>query len=118
MSSCPDRWARATSIASRPEGHDPLRREGRRATCRPSATAAQATGNRTTTDLSEKHIAAALFAGGAGDLQVLCRHLAERDGPIVPIYTAPYPLEFLRNEVSLSTNTAAAGGNASLMTIG
>ncbi len=80
--------------------------------------AVEATGNRSTIDLSEKHIAAALFAGGAGDLQVLCRHLAERDGPIVPIYTAPYPVEFLRNEVSLSTNTAAAGGNASLMTIG
>jgi RHH-type proline utilization regulon transcriptional repressor/proline dehydrogenase/delta 1-pyrroline-5-carboxylate dehydrogenase len=31
---------------------------------------------------------------------------------------APYPLEFLVDEVSLSVNTAAAGGNASLMTIG
>jgi RHH-type proline utilization regulon transcriptional repressor/proline dehydrogenase/delta 1-pyrroline-5-carboxylate dehydrogenase len=80
--------------------------------------AVQATGNRATTDLSDKHIAAALFAGGAGDLQVLCRHMAERDGPIVPIYAAPYPLDFLRSEVSISTNTAAAGGNASLMTIG
>jgi RHH-type proline utilization regulon transcriptional repressor/proline dehydrogenase/delta 1-pyrroline-5-carboxylate dehydrogenase len=77
-----------------------------------------ATGNRATTDISEKHIAAALFAGGAGDLLVLCRHLADRQGPIVPIHVAPYPLDFLRSEVSLSTNTAAAGGNASLMTIG
>ena len=43
---------------------------------------------------------------------------AERDGPIVPVHVAPYPLEFLVDEVSLSVNTAAAGGNASLMTIG
>ena len=39
-------------------------------------------------------------------------------GPIVPVYVAPYPVEFLGAEVSLSVNTAAAGGNASLMTIG
>jgi RHH-type proline utilization regulon transcriptional repressor/proline dehydrogenase/delta 1-pyrroline-5-carboxylate dehydrogenase len=44
--------------------------------------------------------------------------MAERDGPIVPIYLAPYPVDFLRSEVSISTNTAAAGGNASLMAIG
>ena len=44
--------------------------------------------------------------------------MAAREGPIVPIYVEPYPLEFLRDEVSLSVNTAAAGGNASLMTIG
>jgi RHH-type proline utilization regulon transcriptional repressor/proline dehydrogenase/delta 1-pyrroline-5-carboxylate dehydrogenase len=77
-----------------------------------------ATGNQPTTDLSEKHIAAALFTGGAGDLQVLCRHMAEREGPIVPVFPEPYPLEFLSKEVSLSVNTAAAGGNASLMAIG
>ena len=35
-----------------------------------------------------------------------------------PVYVAPYPVDFLRSEVSLSVNTAAAGGNASLMTIG
>ena len=34
------------------------------------------------------------------------------------VYVAPYPVEFLGAEVSLSVNTAAAGGNASLMTIG
>jgi RHH-type proline utilization regulon transcriptional repressor/proline dehydrogenase/delta 1-pyrroline-5-carboxylate dehydrogenase len=36
----------------------------------------------------------------------------------VSVHVAPYPLEFLFDEVSLSVNTAAAGGNASLMTIG
>jgi RHH-type proline utilization regulon transcriptional repressor/proline dehydrogenase/delta 1-pyrroline-5-carboxylate dehydrogenase len=44
--------------------------------------------------------------------------MARREGPIVPVYVAPYPVEFLRSEVSLSVNTAAAGGNASLMAIG
>ena len=36
----------------------------------------------------------------------------------MPVYVDPYPVEFLGAEVSLSVNTAAAGGNASLMTIG
>jgi RHH-type proline utilization regulon transcriptional repressor/proline dehydrogenase/delta 1-pyrroline-5-carboxylate dehydrogenase len=31
---------------------------------------------------------------------------------------AGYPLEFLLSERCTSTNTAAAGGNASLMTLG
>jgi RHH-type proline utilization regulon transcriptional repressor/proline dehydrogenase/delta 1-pyrroline-5-carboxylate dehydrogenase len=44
--------------------------------------------------------------------------MARREGPVVPVYVAPYPLDLLRNEVSLSINTAAAGGNASLMAIG
>ena len=48
----------------------------------------------------------------------LNQRLAAREGPIVPVYVAPYPVEFLGAEVSLSVNTAAAGGNASLMTIG
>jgi len=36
----------------------------------------------------------------------------------VPLHVAPYRREALLDEVSLSVNTAAAGGNASLMTIG
>jgi len=36
----------------------------------------------------------------------------------VPVHPKPYPREFLFDEVSLSVNTAAAGGNASLMAIG
>jgi len=59
-----------------------------------------------------------LFAGGADDLMDLSRRLARRAGPIVPIHVAPYPVDFLKNEISLSENTAAAGGNASLMAIG
>jgi RHH-type proline utilization regulon transcriptional repressor/proline dehydrogenase/delta 1-pyrroline-5-carboxylate dehydrogenase len=77
----------------------------------------RATGNRLATDESED-IAAALFDGNANALIALNRRLADRPGRIVPVYTAPYPRAFLFNEVSLSINTAAAGGNASLMAIG
>ena len=80
--------------------------------------AVRATGNCSTTDAADKDIAAALFAGGEQELRSLNQRLAARDGPIVPVYVAPYPLEFLSSEISLSVNTAAAGGNASLMTIG
>ena len=69
-------------------------------------------------DIDEPHLSAALFAGSRDDLIALNQRLAERDGPIVPVHLAPYPPEFLFDEVSLSVNTAAAGGNASLMTIG
>jgi RHH-type proline utilization regulon transcriptional repressor/proline dehydrogenase/delta 1-pyrroline-5-carboxylate dehydrogenase len=79
---------------------------------------AKASGNRATEDPAETGIAAALFAGSADELMALNQRLAARDGPIVPVYVEPYPLEFLGNEVSLSVNTAAAGGTASLMRIG
>ena len=56
------------------------------------------------------------------------RQLAAREGPIVtPQCLTPddisrgkayYSLEWLVTERSISINTAAAGGNASLMTIG
>jgi RHH-type proline utilization regulon transcriptional repressor/proline dehydrogenase/delta 1-pyrroline-5-carboxylate dehydrogenase len=80
--------------------------------------AAKAMGNRVTDDPAAPHIVAALFAGSPEDLRALNQRLAARDGAIVPVYVAPYPVEFLGAEVSLSVNTAAAGGNASLMTIG
>jgi RHH-type proline utilization regulon transcriptional repressor/proline dehydrogenase/delta 1-pyrroline-5-carboxylate dehydrogenase len=77
-----------------------------------------ATGNRLAADEADKDIAAVLFAGGTEDLIALNRRLAERPGQIVPVHLEPYPREFLFDEVSLSVNTAAAGGNASLMAIG
>jgi RHH-type proline utilization regulon transcriptional repressor/proline dehydrogenase/delta 1-pyrroline-5-carboxylate dehydrogenase len=47
------------------------------------------------------------------------RALAQRGGPIVPVQRSPsITLDFLLLERVVSTNTAAAGGNASLMTIG
>jgi RHH-type transcriptional regulator, proline utilization regulon repressor / proline dehydrogenase / delta 1-pyrroline-5-carboxylate dehydrogenase len=76
------------------------------------------TGNRVAIDESDKDIAAVLFAGRPEDLTALNRRLAERPGRIVPVHLEPYPREFLFDEVSLSINTAAAGGNASLMAIG
>ena len=75
------------------------------------------TGNRVATDESED-IAAVLFAGSGEELLALNRRLAERPGRIVVVYPEPYPRAFLFDEVSLSINTAAAGGNASLMAIG
>jgi RHH-type proline utilization regulon transcriptional repressor/proline dehydrogenase/delta 1-pyrroline-5-carboxylate dehydrogenase len=80
--------------------------------------AAKAAGNRITDDPAAPHLVAALFAGSQEELRALNQRLAAREGPIVPVHVAPYPVEFLGAEVSLSVNTAAAGGNASLMTIG
>jgi RHH-type proline utilization regulon transcriptional repressor/proline dehydrogenase/delta 1-pyrroline-5-carboxylate dehydrogenase len=78
----------------------------------------RATGNRLAIDESDKDIAAVLFAGSAEDLTALNQRMAERPGRIVPLHLEPYPRELLFDEVSLSVNTAAAGGNASLMAIG
>jgi RHH-type proline utilization regulon transcriptional repressor/proline dehydrogenase/delta 1-pyrroline-5-carboxylate dehydrogenase len=65
---------------------------------------------------------AALHAGPAASLQAAAVALAARPGPIVGLVQATadgrVPLERLVAERSLSVNTAAAGGNASLMTIG
>jgi RHH-type proline utilization regulon transcriptional repressor/proline dehydrogenase/delta 1-pyrroline-5-carboxylate dehydrogenase len=70
----------------------------------------------------------ALFEGDGDDLQRAAQKLAARDGAVVPIFgldraalaagTEDYALEWLVSEHAVSTNTAAAGGNASLMTIG
>jgi RHH-type proline utilization regulon transcriptional repressor/proline dehydrogenase/delta 1-pyrroline-5-carboxylate dehydrogenase len=55
-------------------------------------------------------------------MQRLNRQLAARDGPIVPLVAADagdrFPLELLVRERSVSVNTAAAGGNASLVMLG
>jgi RHH-type proline utilization regulon transcriptional repressor/proline dehydrogenase/delta 1-pyrroline-5-carboxylate dehydrogenase len=77
-----------------------------------------ATGNRAVVDVEDVTVSAVLFDGSAEELLALGRKMAARDGAIVPIYVEPYPHEFLFDEVSLSLNTAAAGGNASLMAIG
>jgi RHH-type proline utilization regulon transcriptional repressor/proline dehydrogenase/delta 1-pyrroline-5-carboxylate dehydrogenase len=65
---------------------------------------------------------AVLFQGDQAELVVLGQELAEREGAIVGVHVADaagwYPLEFLVLERSVSTNTAAAGGNANLMMIG
>jgi RHH-type proline utilization regulon transcriptional repressor/proline dehydrogenase/delta 1-pyrroline-5-carboxylate dehydrogenase len=73
-------------------------------------------------------IEAALFEGELPAAAAWCRQLAEHPGPIVrPQCATPagladgtveYALERLVAERSISVNTAAAGGNATLMTIG
>jgi RHH-type proline utilization regulon transcriptional repressor/proline dehydrogenase/delta 1-pyrroline-5-carboxylate dehydrogenase len=75
-----------------------------------------------------KGLAAILHAGDREALQALNQSVARREGPIVLVQGASakglrdgsetYALEQLLEEVSVSTNTAAAGGNANLMTIG
>ena len=64
----------------------------------------------------------ALHQGSQTDLLAAAKRLAERDGPIVCLRrfdadSAELALEALVIERAISTNTAAAGGNASLMTI-
>ncbi|MCW5642696.1 MAG: trifunctional transcriptional regulator/proline dehydrogenase/L-glutamate gamma-semialdehyde dehydrogenase [Rhodoferax sp.] len=66
---------------------------------------------------------AALHHGDASSRQAAAAALAARPGPIVGLTglasgDARIPLERLVIERSLSINTAAAGGNASLMTLG
>jgi RHH-type proline utilization regulon transcriptional repressor/proline dehydrogenase/delta 1-pyrroline-5-carboxylate dehydrogenase len=73
-------------------------------------------------------IAAIVHAGDPGSLQALNQAVARRDGPIIQAQgvspagladsSEDYSLDLLLEEVSVSTNTAAAGGNANLMTIG
>lgn len=68
-------------------------------------------------DLLAEPIDALLFEGDAALAALWRRRLAERPGPIVPLLTPPYRPERLIRERSLSINTAAVGGNASLMTL-
>jgi RHH-type transcriptional regulator, proline utilization regulon repressor / proline dehydrogenase / delta 1-pyrroline-5-carboxylate dehydrogenase len=66
---------------------------------------------------------AVLFEGDNAGLRKVAAWLAERDGPISPLQAASsinggYDLHRLLEERTISINTAAAGGNASLMSIG
>ena len=66
---------------------------------------------------------AVLHHGEPAELLAVCRAVAGRAGPIVSVTglrpgDVDIPLERLVLERSLSVNTAAAGGNASLMTMG
>ncbi|MDX2203422.1 MAG: trifunctional transcriptional regulator/proline dehydrogenase/L-glutamate gamma-semialdehyde dehydrogenase [Hyphomicrobiaceae bacterium] len=70
----------------------------------------------------DEPVGAVLFDGDQGELVALQQAIAAQPGPIVPVLAASasgrYPLECLVLETSTSINTAAAGGNASLMSIG
>jgi RHH-type proline utilization regulon transcriptional repressor/proline dehydrogenase/delta 1-pyrroline-5-carboxylate dehydrogenase len=88
--------------------------------------ACEATGNRAIvagTDWSiDEHFDIALYDGDAPGLMALQQRLAARVGAIVPILTpradGTYAAEMLVHESCLCVNTAAAGGNASLMMVG
>jgi RHH-type proline utilization regulon transcriptional repressor/proline dehydrogenase/delta 1-pyrroline-5-carboxylate dehydrogenase len=75
-----------------------------------------------TSNLHRQDADAALFSGTAEALLALSQKLADQAGPIVAVHPAQadgsYPLEWLVQERSVSTNTTAAGGNANLMMIG
>jgi RHH-type proline utilization regulon transcriptional repressor/proline dehydrogenase/delta 1-pyrroline-5-carboxylate dehydrogenase len=62
----------------------------------------------------------AVLACDEANARELARAMAERPGPIVTVLSASpgYSLDMLVKERTVSINTAAAGGNASLMTIG
>ena len=65
-----------------------------------------------------------LFEGDRPTLLALAKRVAAREGPILALQAIEsverddYELTRLLEECSISTNTAAAGGNASLMSIG
>ncbi|CAM5221564.1 Bifunctional protein PutA OS=Castellaniella defragrans OX=75697 GN=HNR28_000344 PE=3 SV=1 [Castellaniella defragrans] len=78
-------------------------------------------------ELAAADYQAVLFEGDGDALLALNQAVAARSGPIVPVLArrsdelsagAAYPLEMLVREVSICVNTAAAGGNASLMMVG
>ena len=65
---------------------------------------------------------AVLIHAEAWEVQAMAQQLAAQDGPIIgltalPPGASPVPLAPLLSERSVSTNTAATGGNASLMTL-
>ncbi len=73
---------------------------------------------------SDEPIAAALVEGDSEEICAFLGELAARPGPVVPVQSASreqcaggpaYRTHWLVEEVSISINTTAAGGNASLM---
>ena len=80
----------------------------------------QLVGDWTTSELSFDAI---LHHGDSDQLRAVSEQAARRPGPIIGVNglargDRDIPLERLLIEHALSVNTAAAGGNASLMTIG
>ncbi|CAM4001787.1 trifunctional transcriptional regulator/proline dehydrogenase/L-glutamate gamma-semialdehyde dehydrogenase [Xenorhabdus thuongxuanensis] len=71
----------------------------------------------------ETAMEAVIYHGDCDQLRHVCEVIAQRKGPIISVQgfargETNLLLERLLHERSLSVNTAAAGGNASLMTIG
>ncbi|MCW8174948.1 trifunctional transcriptional regulator/proline dehydrogenase/L-glutamate gamma-semialdehyde dehydrogenase [Verminephrobacter aporrectodeae] len=100
----------------------PIRQAGARAAL-PPAVQARITLRDDALEDPRVELAALLHHGDSAALRDLCEALARRPGPIVALVSLPpgdsdVPLERLLSERTLSVNTAAAGGNASLMAIG
>jgi RHH-type proline utilization regulon transcriptional repressor/proline dehydrogenase/delta 1-pyrroline-5-carboxylate dehydrogenase len=77
-------------------------------------------------DRAHAELDAVLFEGDAEALRAINQEMAARPGAIVAVHGRTsdelaaghdYALEWLLNERSISTNTTAAGGNASLMSV-
>ncbi|MCW0235792.1 MAG: trifunctional transcriptional regulator/proline dehydrogenase/L-glutamate gamma-semialdehyde dehydrogenase [Ferrovibrio sp.] len=73
--------------------------------------------------VSDGDTAVVLFEGDGDALTRLARELAEATPVVISVFSVSspaddYPLEALLTERAVSTNTTAAGGNASLMSIG
>ena len=104
----------AAAIAANRDGHAKLPMD------LPAAVTARLTGDR-------GDVAAALVEGDTAEVAALLGELAARRGAVVPTQSASpeqcaaaqpaYALHWLLEEVSISTDTTAAGGNASLMMI-
>nr|WP_230370712.1 hypothetical protein [Paludibacterium denitrificans] len=72
-------------------------------------------------DVLQAELSAVLFDGTDADAQAARATLAARDGALVPLVLkgqSGYNLHRLVVERAVSVNTTAAGGNASLMSIG
>jgi RHH-type proline utilization regulon transcriptional repressor/proline dehydrogenase/delta 1-pyrroline-5-carboxylate dehydrogenase len=74
-------------------------------------------------DWKAAHFDVVLHHGSSDATREILRYLAGRDGPIVTLHAfasgeEEIPLERLVTERVVSVNTAAAGGNATLMTVG
>jgi RHH-type proline utilization regulon transcriptional repressor/proline dehydrogenase/delta 1-pyrroline-5-carboxylate dehydrogenase len=73
------------------------------------------------TVLQAKAIDGALVHQGSRYLQAAAQHLAQREGAILPLISSVAPaalLQLCSLEKTVSIDTTAAGGNASLMTMG
>ena len=84
--------------------------------------------NRVVNGAGHHGVTAVLYEGDGDGLLHLSQDVAGWEGAVIPVYGASregldsgherFPIDRLLEEVVISTNTAAAGGNASLMTIG
>ena len=127
-----ERRTRAIRGGARHRQHGAVFRRGGRATGGVAAGIAQGACERKKTGDATATFDAVLFEGDSDELLSLVKEVAKRPGPIVSVQgvaagafadgshdgSEDYALERLLTERSVSVNTAAAGGNANLMTIG